>query len=293
MADWPLTTQLVMNGLANGFIYALLALGFTLTWKGARTANLAQGDFATYGMFAAIVFYGDLGWPLIVAVLLAIIAGFVLGVVMDLLTIHPLRRASVETKMVATLGVSIMLSNGIRLIFGPAPRYFPQYFGSQLIPVGQLNLSRQYIGTAILVILLIGALQLFFYRTMLGKALRAVAANRDVASLMGINPDRLIALAFGFSAALGALAGVLLAPLVFVSPDLSTTLVVNALLAAVIGGFGSYPGALIGGLFIGVLEDLDGFYISTNYSDVIAFAVLIAVLLIRPRGLFGPAYREA
>lgn len=288
-----LTAQLVINGLASGCLYALLALGFTLIWKSAAAANFAQGDFAAVGMFAALTCRVLLGWPLLLSLAAAVGIGFGFGLLVERLAIRPILRSDPVTKIIATLGVSIITSNALRLIFGASPRYFPPYLGEVPLRLGPLSLVPQNLWIAGIALAAIVLLQRLYYGTILGKALRAVAERQDVAALMGINPTRMVALAFGLSAALGALAGIMLAPLIYVSSDLSFALVIKALLAAVIGGFGSYPGALLGGLLIGVLDNLAAFFISSELRDVISFSVLIAVLLVRPTGLMGEPVREA
>lgn len=292
MSDLILGTQLVINGLSTGSLYALLAIGFTLIWKSVAVANFAQGDFALIGMFAALTFSNVLGWSILASLAVAIAVAFILGTVMERMAIRPIRRADAMTKILVTLGVSIIISNSLRLIFGPMPRSFPPFIGLDAFKVGGITLVPQYIGTLAIVMALILILQVLFYRTMTGKALRAVAENRDVASLMGINQDRMVALSFALSSALGATAGVLLAPFIFVTTDITFSLLIKALLAAVIGGFGSYPGALLGGLLIGVLDNLGAFYISTYYRDVISFSILIVVLLIKPAGLLNKPVRD-
>lgn len=289
---WVLAGQLVINGLATGFLYALIALGFTLIWRAASVANFAQGDLATLGMFVSLSLHVTLGWPIVPAVLGAIVVASAAGLLTERIVIRPIRKADTMTKLIATLGLSLIVSNGLRLIYGAAPRRFPSFLGEDPITFARLVLTRQNLLISLIVLALIGGLQLLFYRTMMGKALRAVSESQDVAALMGVNPVRMIQLALALSSAMGAFAGVLLAPLIFVSSDISFMLIFKALLGAVIGGFGSYPGALLGGLLVGVLDNLGAFFISTHFRDVISFSILISLLLVRPTGLFGQPIRE-
>lgn len=292
MSGAVLAGQLVLNGLATGFLYALIALGFTLIWKAVSVANFAQGDFATLGMFAALTLHVSLGWPILPAVSAAVLVGVVIGLAVERVAVRPIRKADAVTKLLTTLGVSLIITNGVRLAYGAAPRPFPSFLGDDPVAFGALTLTRQNVLIAAIAVAMIVGLQVLFYRTMLGKGMRAVAESQDVAGLMGVNPVRMIQVAFGLSAGMGALAGILLAPITFVSSDISFLLIFKALLGAVIGGFGSYPGALVGGLLIGVLDNLSAFYVSTGYRDVISFSLLILLLLVRPTGLFGEPIRE-
>jgi branched-chain amino acid transport system permease protein len=292
MPSPALGIQLLINGVATGLLYALLAIGFTLVWKSVAVPNFAQGDFAAVGMFAALTIYGLSGGSILAALAGAPVAAVAVGALTERLAIRPLQQADAVAKIVATLGVGMIISNGLRLIYGPMPRPFPPFIGLGVLRLGPVVLVEQYVGTAAFLITLIVLLQTLFHRTMVGKALRAVADNRDVASLMGIDRDRFFMLAFALSAALGATAGVFIAPFVFVTPGIGFNLLLKALLAAVIGGFGSYPGALLGGVLIGVVDNLSAFYISSDFRDVVSFAILIVVLMVRPVGLLGTSVRE-
>jgi branched-chain amino acid transport system permease protein len=291
MSDGSLAVQLVVNGIAIGAVYGIIALGFTVIWKSATTANFAQGDSATVGMFAALAVSG-VTHSLLVGLIGGIVAGFALGLLVERLAIRPVRAGPPMPRMVTTIGASMVISGTILVVAGPAPRTFPAFLGSDAIHVGSIALERQYLGTMVVAALLICFLEIVAARTIVGQALRAVGENRQVAGLMGIDERRAVATIFGFSSALGAVAGVLIAPFVFASPTLDLPLLINALLAAVIGGIGSYTGALVGGLIIGVVSNAAAFYVSGSYRDVVSFSVLIALLVLRPAGLLTPATRE-
>jgi branched-chain amino acid transport system permease protein len=292
VSDAGIAYQLVASGIATGAAYALIAIGFTVIWRSASTANFAQGDSATIGMLSALTAYGITG-SIVLSILTATIAAFALGLLVERFVVRPVSAGPPMTRFVATIGASIIISNSLSLAYGPEPRAFPAFFGTGVVDIGPATVSRQSVGAAAAAALLICALELVYARTLAGKVLRAVGEDRRVAALMGIDDGRAVMLAFGFSSALGAAAGILIAPFTFVSPNLDLALLIKALLAAVIGGMGSYLGALVGGLLIGLVDNLGAFYVSTSYRDVISFGVLIALLAVRPAGLFTPALRGA
>ncbi|HEU5310413.1 MAG TPA: branched-chain amino acid ABC transporter permease [Candidatus Eisenbacteria bacterium] len=289
--------QQLANGIAWGSIYALIALGYTMVYGILRLINFAHGDVYMVGAFAA--FYlarwtgaggadATLGSALLVLLgAMAICA--LLGVLIELFAYRPVRKSSRLTALITAIGVSLLLENlGIR-IFGADPKFFPQ-----LIPPRRVELmhgvvvTNHQITVVLVSILLMVGLTLFIHRTKTGKAMRAVAFNRDAASLMGIPVNRIITVTFAIGSALAAAAGVLVGltnpriePLMGIMPG------IKAFVAAVLGGIGSIPGAVIGGLLMGVSEYLVVGYISSTYRDAIAFIILILVLLLKPAGLLG------
>jgi branched-chain amino acid transport system permease protein len=289
--------QQLANGIAWGSIYALIALGYTMVYGILRLINFAHGDVYMVGAFAA--FYlarwtgagganASLGSALLV-LLGAMVLCALLGVLIELLAYRPVRKSSRITALITAIGVSLLLENlGIR-IFGADPKFFPQ-----LIPPRRVELvpgvvvTNHQITVVLVSILLMVGLTLFIQRTKTGKAMRAVAFNRDAASLMGIPVNRIITITFAIGSALAAAAGVLVGltnpriePLMGIMPG------IKAFVAAVLGGIGSIPGAVIGGLLMGVSEYLVVGYISSTYRDAIAFIILILVLLLKPAGLLG------
>lgn len=269
-----------------GCLYGLIALGFVLIWNTAAIVNFAQGEFAMASMFFALAGMTTLGLPLVLALVLGVLAAFLLGLLMERLAIRPILGVDPLSIITVTIGLQILLSNGAKFIWGTQPFVFPQYLGSKPIQLGGLQMQAQ----SLAIIGVVAALALFMHqvsqKTKFGKSLRAVSQNRETASLMGIDVSRTIALGIGCATGLAGIAGVLMAPITFVSADLGLPLLIKSFIAAVLGGFGSYPGALIGGIVIGVLDNLIGFYVSSEYRDVILFALLIFVLLVRPQGLF-------
>ncbi|HEY3155090.1 MAG TPA: branched-chain amino acid ABC transporter permease [Candidatus Eisenbacteria bacterium] len=290
--------QQLANGVAWGSIYALIALGYTMVYGILRLINFAHGDIYMVGAFAAYFLARAMGVgtvveasPLLAAAVLlgsmAICAA--LGVLIELFAYRPVRRSSRITALITAIGVSLFLENaGIRL-FGADPKFFPQVIAPRTIALAEgVMVTNHQIMVVLVSVLLMVALTLFIQRTRTGKAMRAVAFNRDAASLMGIPVDRIITITFAIGSALAAAAGFLVGltnpkiePLMGIMPG------VKAFVAAVLGGIGSIPGAMIGGLVMGISEYLVVGYISSTYRDAIAFVILIIVLLIKPTGLLG------
>lgn len=269
-----------------GGIYGLVALGFTLIWNAAAVVNFAQGEFCMISGFLILTFFVRWGWPFPLAFLLSILLSGILGVIVERLAIRPIRGADPLTAIITTLGVSIFLSNSAKFVWGTHPFHFPSVFGDKPMQMGKITLIPQNLWIIGIISALVISLYFFFFRTLTGKVMRAVAQDRETASLMGISVNRMIGMIFGLSAIMGGLAGILLAPIIYVAADIGLALVLKAFMGAVIGGFGSLPGALIGGIVIGISENLSAFYISSDYKDVISFAVLIAILIFKPAGLF-------
>lgn len=279
--------QQVVNGLAMGCLYALIALGFTMIWNTVETVNFAQGEFSMIAMFVMLTVFVTMDGPFAVGLLLAILCTAAISILMGRVAIKPLIEKDPHVMVVATIGVSIILANGAKLIWGTQPFYFPSLVGTRPVSIGPFALSPQSLLVIGVTLVLVLALQLASQRTLVGKAMRAVAQDREMASLLGISDTRIRDITFGVSAALAAVAGVLMAPIVFVDAELGLPMLLRAFVAAVVGGFGSYAGALVGALFIGVMDNLTAFYLSSAYRDVISFGLLILVLALKPSGLLG------
>jgi branched-chain amino acid transport system permease protein len=282
--------QLTISGISMGALYGLIALGFVMIWNTAAVVNFAQGELAMLAMFFAFTAHVTLGLNVWIAIALAVLATAVLGYLMERGLVRPLVKADPLTVIMMTIGLQIFLSNGAKFIWGTQPQAFPPYFGSQSLDLMGVIVAPQALAVIGVVAVLAILLHWMSQHTRLGKSLRAVAQDRETSALMGIRIDRVVAAGFAISAALAGIAGVLMAPLVFVAADVGLPLLVKSFIAAVIGGFGSYPGALLGGLLIGVLDNLAGFYISSDYRDAVLFGVLVVILLFRPEGLF-PKHR--
>jgi branched-chain amino acid transport system permease protein len=280
--------QLVLSGLAVGSIYALVALGFALIFATVRVVNFAQGEFVMIGALIGYSAHVSLGLPLPLAVLAA--GGASLGVARapERLAVYPLRggRAGIAW-VVSTLGVGLMLRSGAATVWGKAPLPFPAALGSGRVTIGELAFVPQEaltLGLALGAMLLLEGLR---RGTLYGKAMRAAAFNLDAAKLVGINISQVSLLAFAASALLAGLAGVLIAPLSSASSEMGTLLGIKGFAAAAVGGLGTFQGALVGGLILGLAEVLAAGLLRPGYGEVVAFLLLIVILLIRPGGLFG------
>lgn len=284
-------TQILASGLAMGCIYALVGLGFILIYNATSGLNFAQGELV---MLAAFVFYAAIstGAPYVVAALITIALMGVAGIVFQRLMFYPLRDRSFLAFIIATIGFSIFARNLALLIWGPYPLKVPSFFTNDVVSFGTVVLAPEYLFiVAVTVIVLIAQYGLFFY-TDLGRRLRATAQNAEVAQLMGVRARKMIAITFALSTLLTGIAGVLLAPIFLVDTEMGLNLILKAFIAVIIGGFGSVPGAVVGGLIVGLLEIVVAVFISSVYKDAIAFGVLILFLIAFPQGIFGERIAE-
>ena len=289
--------QLLVSGLAIGSIYALVALGFVLIYNAVGVVNFAQGDFVMFPSYVAISFllpsiavfgtivHWQLPLLLVYAVVLVLMVGF--GLLFTRVAYYPLRDRGWMPVVIATIGVSIFLRNLAQLVWGSQPQVMPSPFSVQTIALGPLQVRPQDLLIIGVTALLIVFQYFLFERTMLGKQMRATAQDRDAARLIGIRVGRIVTITFVYSVLLGTISGLLVAPIFTVTKEMGALIALKAFAASIVGGFGSIPGAIIGGLAIGVIETFGGFYISTAYVDAIAFVILIVVLVVRPQGLFG------
>lgn len=278
--------QLIVAGLAIGAIYSLIALGFVMLLRVMNLLNIAQGEMVMAGAFLGLLFYVALKLPFPVAFILALGLVFLLGFLVERLGIRPLKNPTLINMITATVAISIILVNAGMLLGGVRPLPFPSPIREApvaLLGVRVAPLSLAIIGISLI---LMGALQVFFYLTRAGIAMRAVMDDKEAASLMGVKVVTVVALAFAISAALGASAGLLVAPLIFVSFDMGL-IAIKAFAGAVLGGLYSFPGAVLGGFLLGIIETLTAAYVSSGYKDVVPMALLIIVLLIRPQGIFS------
>ncbi|MCF2523529.1 branched-chain amino acid ABC transporter permease [Bradyrhizobium sp. G127] len=282
----PEFVQFLISGLTVGAVYALVALGFTLVYNASDVVNFAQGEFVMLGGMVT-VFLSAAGIPLPLAAVLAVCVAVVVGLLLYWLAIEPARDASPVTLIIITIGASILLRGAAQIIFDKQFHKLPSISGDT--PVNLLGATVQpqsfwvLGGTAAIVILL----YVFLERTVLGKAVLATAANRLAARLVGINTATVMALAFGGSAAIGAVAGILITPITLTSYDVGTMLALKGFAAAMLGGMGNPIGAVAGGLLLGLLEAFGVGYISSTYKDAFAFIVILLVLFAMPQGLFG------
>ncbi len=285
----------LVSGISLGSIYALIALGYTMVYGIAKMLNFAHGDVIMIGAYIIYILASNAGVPAFVSVLCSILVCMVLGVVIERVAYKPLRNASSLAVLITAIGVSYLLQNAALLIFGSDTKSFSSVISIPSVSLfdGALHISGETIATIVISIILMIALTLFINKTKPGRAMRAVSEDRGAAQLMGINVNATITLTFAIGSALAAVAGALLCSAYpALSPTTGAMPGIKAFTAAVFGGIGSIPGAMLGGILLGVIENLSKGYISTQLSDAIVFAVLILVLLIKPTGLMGKKISE-
>ena len=278
-----------ITGVSLGSIYAIIALGYTMVYGIAKMLNFAHGDVIMVGAYVCFFAMGNFNLPPAAGVVLAVVVCTVLGMVIERLAYKPLRAAPSLAVLITAIGVSYFLQNSAQLLWGAATKVFtPIVSGSLALVPGQLSISYVAILSVACCIVVMVGLTLFTGQTKMGKAMRACSEDKGAAQLMGINVNATISMTFAIGSALAALAGVLMCSAYPVlSPTTGSLPGIKAFTAAVFGGIGSIPGALLGGVLLGVIETFANAYISTELSDAVVFAVLIVVLLVRPAGLMG------
>ena len=284
----------LINGISLGSVYAIIALGYTMVYGIAKMLNFAHGDVIMVGGYVAFCSISYLGWPPILAVLASVVVCTILGIVIEGLAYKPLRNATSLAVLITAIGVSYFLQNAALLIWTSNTKVFPNMFaGMAPIQLGGTQIAPVTLVTVLANIVIMVALTLFTSRTKMGKAMRAVSEDKGAATLMGINVNRTISMTFAIGSGLAAIAGVLLCTAYpTLMPTTGAMPGIKAFTAAVFGGIGSIPGAMLGGVLLGVIEIFGKAYISTQLSDAIVFAVLIIVLLVKPTGLLGHKVRE-
>jgi branched-chain amino acid transport system permease protein len=284
--------QFLFAGLMVGAIYALVAIGFNIIFNATGAVNFAQGEFAMLGGMLASSVLTATGLPLPVVIGLAVAGVTLIGVAMERLAINPVRDANVLNLIIVTIGASILLKGGAMVTLGKNAAGLPAFSGERPIRVLGATFVPQalwILGVACVIVVL---LHLFFDRTLLGKAMRAVALDREAARLMGIRVDRIVMLSFGLGAAVGAVGGIIITPVTLTIYDAGTMLGLKGFAAAVTGGIGNTFGGIAGGLVLGLLEAFGGGLIGSQFKDVAAFLLILLLLFVRPRGLFSRAESE-
>jgi branched-chain amino acid transport system permease protein len=318
--------QQLINGLSLGAIYALIALGYTMVYGVLRLINFAHGDIFMLGAFAGYYIANGIGVraaqtlmadpegnavgrliskgiaggtaePSILTALLVMLLAMaicaLIGLIIERFAYRPVRKYSRLTALITAIGVSLLLENGGQLVFGADPKPFPQLIQSRNITLGGVTITNQDIIVMVIALILMLLLQYIVFRTKTGKAMRAISFNMPASKLMGINTDRIIAFTFALGSALAAAAGVLVAIRIpKIEPLMGILVGLKAFVAAVLGGIGNIPGAVLGGLLIGLTETMVVGYLSPTYKDAVAFAILILILLFRPTGLLGSVAQE-
>ena len=285
----------LINGVSLGSVYAIIALGYTMVYGIAKMLNFAHGDIIMIGSYVVFVTVSSMGLPPVLGVLLAVAACTLLGVVIERVAYKPLRNASPLAVLITAIGVSYLLQNLALLIFGADAKSFVPVINVPSLELfgGQLTIKGVTIVTILACIVIMVGLQLFVKKTKPGRAMQAVSEDRDAAQLMGVNVNATISLTFAIGSGLAAIAGLLLCSAYpTLTPYTGAMPGIKAFVAAVFGGIGSIPGAMVGGILLGVIEIFSKAYISSQVADAIVFAVLIIVLLVKPSGLFGKNIQE-
>jgi branched-chain amino acid transport system permease protein len=284
--------QFLITGITVGAVYALVALGFTIIYNASDVVNFAQGEFVMIGAMSAIFLSANNGLPLLVSLAGAVLITVAIGMSLQRFAVAPAKNASVVTTIIITIGASIFLRGVALLVWGKDFHALPHFSGEEPIRIAGATLLPQNLwvlgGTALMVL----GVHLFFHHTLFGKALLACSCNRNAASLMGINVKRMLLFAYGLSALLGAMAGILITPISFTSYDAGVMLGLKGFSAAILGGMGNPMGAVLGGLLLGLIENLAAGFISSGYKDAIGFIILLLVLFLRPSGILGKASAE-
>ena len=280
--------QFAFSGLTVGAVYALVALGFTLIYNSCDVINFAQGEFVMLGGMTT-VFLGLAGVPLPLAASLAVVLTVAVGLALHRFAIEPARGSGAVGLIIITIGASIFLRGAAQVVFDKRFHTLPPFIGGDAIRIGGAAILPQsliMLAGAVIILVLLWA---FIERTLIGKAMVATAANEIAARLVGIDTRAAVSLSFAISAAIGAVAGILITPVALTSYDIGTLLALKGFAAAMLGGIGSAVGAVVGGLVLGLLEAFAAGYVSSQYKDAVAFLVILIVLLAMPRGLFGRA----
>lgn len=283
--------QFLFAGLTVGAMYALAALGYALIYNASRIVNFAQGEFIVLGAMTAAILV-EAGSPLLLAVVAAVLISTLVGALLERIAIRPAGAAPLVTLLIITLGVGLVIKGAIQVVFGKGNHRLPSFSGDTPISLFGATLAPQTLWVAGATVVVVAALAWFFGRTLAGKGMLATSHDRLAARLVGVDTDRVLTGAFAFSGALGAIGGVITAPLVFTSYDAGLVLGIKGFAAAALGGVGSAPGAILGGLLLGTMEGLSAGYLSAAYKDAVAFVVLLLVLMFLPRGLLGASVTD-
>jgi branched-chain amino acid transport system permease protein len=283
--------QHLLNGLVLGGTYALLGIGLTLIFGLMNVVNFAHGEFYTLGAYAAFAALGLAGANFFVAVLAAIACGAALGALCEVSLLRPLRRESIDTTMLVMIGVWIAMQNGELLVWGGVAKSIPHPFPTAPLVLGPVSIAPLRLFVLGLAGGLIAASYVLIQMTRLGRAMRATFQDAETAALMGVKIERIHTATFAFGSGLAAAAGALLGPIFLAYPSMGDLASLKAFSVVILGGLGNLPGATLGGLLLGVAEELGAGYVSSGYRDAVGFVIIIVVLLLRPGGLFGRSER--
>ncbi|MCT4542602.1 MAG: branched-chain amino acid ABC transporter permease [Vallitalea sp.] len=285
--------QQLFNGIHVGSIYALIALGYTMVYGIVKLINFAHGDILMIGSYFALIAISMLGLPFWMVIIISMLVCAMIGIMIDQIAYKPLRDAPRISALITSLGMSLFLENLFAAIYKPQSRKFPSLIKGRL-EIGDLHIKNITIVTIIIAIICMILLEFIVSKTKTGKAMRAVSEDKPAARLMGINVNRIIAITFAIGTALGAIGGILYSSGIAlqINPLMGVTPGLKAFIAAVLGGIGIIPGAMLGGFAIGLVESLTKAYISSAWSDGVVYGILIIVLLFKPSGILGKNVKE-
>jgi len=287
MSLWTYIPQLLFSGITIGAIYALVALGFVTISRASQIINFAQGEFVMLGGVITFFLLNGVKLPYPLAALIAVLLVVMIGFGMHLSILYPLRKASILILIMATLGASIFLSSTSGLLFGTLPKTLPPFSSEGPLQLGKISVSPQSLWVLLSTFILLIFLYLLSHRTLLGKAMEASSTDPLGADLLGISRNLMVFLAFGVSAGVGALAGILITPIFFTSYSSGALLGLKGFISAVLGGWGKNSGAILGGFVLGIVESLSLAFIPSGYKDGVAFVILLLILYFRPKGILG------
>jgi branched-chain amino acid transport system permease protein len=280
-----LLSQVLISGVTLGSLYALVGLGFAVIYRATKVVNFAQGEMVMLGAILALYFHSDLRLPYIAVFLLTVMLCGLFGTALERIAYRPLLNAPVVTLILATVAVGQMIKAGVRILRGSEVSRFPSILSAEPFTVAGVSMTPLSLSIITISVLLVAAFMLFFRKTKLGKGMEATSENRDAALLVGISVNRTFSLVWAISSGLAAAAGILLAPLIIITPEMGT-IGIKGFIGAILGGFTSIPGAIAGCFLLGIIENLGGVYIASSMKDVISFCALVLILVVRPQGLF-------
>jgi len=284
--------QYTLSGLSTGAIYALIGIGFSIIFNATGIINFAQGEFVMLGGMLTLFFLNILHLPLWAAIPPAVLCATVAGVLFERLAIRPLRNPTPLNLVIITIGGSILIRGISMLLWGKDTHALPPFTGDEPIDVAGATILPQHLWILGVTLVIIAVNKFFFYHTISGKAMRACSYNSRAAGLVGIDVRRMVMFSFIVSSAMGAVAGIIVAPLTMASYDVGIMLGLKGFCAAIIGGMSSGLATVVGGLILGILESLGAGLVSSGYKDAVAFIILLLILFVRPQGLFGKAESE-
>jgi branched-chain amino acid transport system permease protein len=279
--------QYLITGLTVGSVYAMVAVGFNIIYNVTEIINFAQGEFVMLGGLVMVFFHVAVGLPMVLAFPATVILVTLVGILLDRLAISPIRQPSVITLIIATIAASILIKGAAMFIWGKGSFDLPAFTGRNPVHFLGAVIQPQYFWVIGFLVIVAVGLSIFFDRTIIGKAMSACADNTDAAKLVGINVNQMVLLSFALSAAIGAVAGITITPISLMEYDRGAMLAIKGFGAAILGGLGSFPGAIIGGLIMGAIESFGAGLISSGYKDAFALIVLMGVLFFKPSGIFG------